>query len=72
MFQFLFKYPAGVFAKGSFVLLGAWPRWMLWAGMAAAAVVFAALLWRERARRVRSISVARAAVLWGLQSALAA
>ena len=29
MFEFLFKYPPTVFAKGSFVLLGQWPVWTL-------------------------------------------
>ncbi len=29
MFQFFFKYPIPVFTKGRFVLLGAWPGWLL-------------------------------------------
>ncbi len=29
MFQFLFKYPSPVFTKGRFVLLSAWPAWLL-------------------------------------------
>ena len=29
MFEFLFKYPIPVFSKGKFVLLGAWPVWVL-------------------------------------------
>src|SRR5580658_6843786 len=29
MFQFFFKYPSPVFTKGRFVLLGAWPAWLL-------------------------------------------
>ena len=29
MFQFLFKYPSTVFIKGRFVLLSAWPAWLL-------------------------------------------
>ena len=29
MFEFLFKYPRTVFAKGTFVLLGQWPLWAL-------------------------------------------
>ena len=29
MFQFFFKYPMPVFSKGKFVLLGAWPGWLL-------------------------------------------
>ncbi len=48
MFEFLFKYPASVFSKGTFVLLGAWPRWMLFAGIVAIAVLLAWLVWRKR------------------------
>ncbi len=29
MFEFLFKYPAAIFSKGDFVLLGGWPKWVL-------------------------------------------
>ena len=29
MFEFLFKYPAAVFAKGQFVFLASWPLWLL-------------------------------------------
>ena len=29
MFEFFFKYPIPVFSKGQFVLLGAWPGWVL-------------------------------------------
>ena len=29
MFEFFFKYPIPVFSKGKFVLLGAWPVWVL-------------------------------------------
>jgi uncharacterized membrane protein len=29
MFELLFKYPASVFTKGRFVLLGTWPVWLL-------------------------------------------
>ena len=43
MFEFFFKYPIPVFTKGKFILLGAWPGWLLallivvsaaWAGVA--------------------------------------
>ena len=37
MFQFLFKYPAPIFSKGQFVLLGAWPKWVLFLLILAAA-----------------------------------
>jgi len=29
MFEFLFKYPPAIFAKGKFVLLSGWPFWLL-------------------------------------------
>ena len=39
MFQFFFKYPKLVFSKGRFVLLGAWPGWVLVTIMTAGLVV---------------------------------
>jgi len=49
MFQFLFKYPAPVFSKGRFVLLGAWPAWLLPVLIIAAASSLALLIrWRLR------------------------
>ena len=29
MFELLFKYPQAVFSRGTFVLLGGWPVWLL-------------------------------------------
>jgi hypothetical protein len=29
MFEFFFKYPASVFSKGTLVLAGGWPVWLL-------------------------------------------
>ena len=29
MFEFFFKYPIPVFTKGKYILLGAWPGWLL-------------------------------------------
>src|SRR5690348_4238671 len=72
MFEWLFKYPAAIFAKGEFVLLGTWPRWILAVLIVLAGV---ALAWLIRSRlshaapRMRSW---RAAVVWLLQFALAA
>ena len=77
MFQFLFKYPMPVFAKGQFVLLGAWPRWLLVLLMAATLI---GLAWLIRARLPRTadrprlgepaISQWRAGWVWLLQSLL--
>ncbi|MGA8026581.1 MAG: glutamine amidotransferase [Bryobacteraceae bacterium] len=72
MFEFLFKYPAGLFSKGSFVLLGSWPRWVLFAAIIGAAVLLGLTIWRKRARLVPSLRGIRVLVLWALESALAA
>ncbi len=72
MFQVFFKYPIPVFTKGRFVLLGAWPAWVLLALIAAAVAGLALLiLWRLRqdAPKLRSWQVG---VIWGTQSALVA
>ena len=37
MFELLFNYPRSVFSKGEFVLLGAWPKWVLVVLLVAAA-----------------------------------
>lgn len=70
MFEFLFKYPASVFSKGTFVLLGSWPGWVLLAAIFGAAGVLAAVIFPSRL--LRSVTGIRAAVLWLLQSALVA
>lgn len=72
MFEFLFKYPAAVFSKGTFVLLGSWPGWILSAAIAASAALLAIAIWRKRASRGESFSIARMLALWGLESGLAA
>ena len=72
MFEFLFKYPSAMFAKGELALLGAWPRWILVALFFAAS---AALAWRIYSRRpeaAANMRTWRAAVIWLLQSALVA
>jgi uncharacterized membrane protein len=72
MFQFLFKYPRSVYARGQFALLGAWPKWMLVLLIVAAA---AALAWMIRSRMTQAAPVMRswrAWVIWGLQTLLAA
>src|ERR1700744_3644830 len=72
MFQFLFKYPAPVFTKGRFVLLGSWPAWLLPVLIIAASAGLALLVrWRLRdaAPKMRS---GRAWAVWGMQSALVA
>ena len=72
MFEFLFKYPSGVFARGTVVLLGGWPRSVLFAGMMAAALALAAILFGRRSSLRSAFQGWRAAVIWALQSALVA
>ena len=72
MFEFLFKYPFSVFSRGRFVLLGSWPRAVLFAGICVAAAALAWAMWHRRGRLQKSFRGLRAFVLWGLQSALLA
>ena len=49
MFEFFFKYPSPVFTKGRFVLLSAWPAWLLPVLIVVAAGGLALLVrWRLR------------------------
>ena len=68
MFQFLFKYPSNVFAKGKFVLLSPWPVWLL---ILLVAMAGAGLFWNIRQRR-GLLSTARSTVIWLAQTALIA
>jgi hypothetical protein len=78
MFQFFFKYPSPVFTKGRFVLLGAWPAWLLLVLIAAGAGGLAVLIgWRLRraapgVRSAMGLWSWRALLVWGLQSAMLA
>src|SRR5271170_803669 len=72
MFEFFFRYPRSVYARGQFALLGAWPKWMLVLLIVAAA---ASLAWLIRARMAQAAPVMRswrAWLIWGLQTLLAA
>ena len=72
MFDFLFKYPRSVYARGQFALLGAWPKWVLALLIIAAAV---ALAWMIRSRMAQASAALRgwrAWVIWSLQTLLAA
>jgi uncharacterized membrane protein len=72
MFEFLFKYPRSVYARGQFALLGAWPKWIL---VLLILVAAAGLAWLIRSRLAEAAPVLRswrAWVIWGLQTLLAA
>ncbi len=70
MFQFFFKYPMPVFSKGQFVLLGAWPAWILLLLILASMVGLAALIWSRLPQAAPTISKWRAGAVWLLQSLL--
>jgi uncharacterized membrane protein len=72
MFEFFFKYPRYMYARGQFALLGAWPKWVLVLLILAAA---AGLAWLIRSRRDESAPAMRSWrvwIIWGLQTLLAA
>ena len=72
MFDFFFKYPRSVYARGHFALLGAWPKWALVLLILAAA---AGLAWLIRSRFGEAAPIMRswrAWLIWGLQTLLAA
>lgn len=54
------------------MLLGSWPLWVLAALIVSAALGLGWLLWRRRSRQPGSLRLGRAAVLWLLETALAA
>lgn len=70
MFEFLFKYPPTVFAKGSFVLLGQWPHWALAVLLIAAATGLGWVIWSRRRAIAPTMRGPRTAVVWILQSLL--
>jgi uncharacterized membrane protein len=72
MFQFFFKYPIPVFSKGQFVLLGAWPGWLLLLLIVACMAGLAALIRSRLPQAAPNLSKWRAGVVWLLQSLLIA
>lgn len=68
MFQFLFRYPSTVFAKGRFVLLSSWPAWLLVVLIVAAAVGLALLIRLRLRDAVPEIRNWRAWLIWQLQA----
>jgi uncharacterized membrane protein len=70
MFQFFFKYPMPVFSKGKFVLLGAWPGWLLLLLIVACTAGLAVIIWSRLPAAAAQISKWRAGAVWLLQSLL--
>jgi len=69
MFQWLFKYPIPVFTKGRFVLLGAWPGWILLVLILVGAAGLFILIRLRLRDAAPNLLTWRAGVLWGLQAA---
>jgi len=71
MFEFLFKYPASVFSKGTFVFAGGRPVWLLALAVVAAALALGYFV-RRNARDAARVKGARSVAVWLLQTLLAA
>ncbi len=72
MFEFFFKYPIPVFTRGKWILLGAWPGWVLLLLMAVSVAGLAWLIGQrlpEAAPRIRNW---RAWLVWALEAAMVA
>ena len=72
MFEFFFKYPIPVFTKGKFLLLGAWPGWLLALLTVLSAAGLAWLIWRQLPRAAPRLRNWRAWLIWGLEAAMIA
>src|SRR5271157_2342326 len=72
MFEFLFKYPASVFSKGTFVLLGKWPTWVLALLIIGGALLLAWSIWHRKAGFTPAMRGTRSVFVWLLQTALVA
>jgi len=72
MFELLFKYPSAVFSKGSLVLLGAWPKWVLGLLLIATAVSLALLIRSRLPKAAPNVRNWRLGVIWLMQFAVAA
>ena len=70
MFETLFKYPASVFQKGSFVWMAGWPVWLLILLVAGAVGALGYLIRQRMGGGV--LKGHRAVIIWALQSSLVA
>jgi uncharacterized membrane protein len=72
MFQFFFKYPGPVFSKGRFVLLSAWPAWLLPVLILVALSSLALVIRWRLAEAAPELKNWRVLVIWAMQSGLVA
>jgi uncharacterized membrane protein len=72
MFEFFFKYPIPVFTKGKYILLGAWPGWVLALLVVLSAGGLAWQIWRLLPEAVPRVRNWRAGLIWGLEAAMVA
>jgi uncharacterized membrane protein len=73
MFELLFRYPRSAFGKGEFVLLGAWPKWLLLLLILAGAAALGYAMRQRLTRRASGgVTGARLVAVWALQSAMLA
>jgi uncharacterized membrane protein len=72
MFEFLFKYPPVVFSRGTLVLLGVWPHWLLPALIALASAGLALAIRVRFADSAAKLRSGRLALIWLLQALSAA
>jgi uncharacterized membrane protein len=72
MFEFLFKYPRYAYTRGQIALLGAWPHWILWLLIVAAATGLAWLIRRRMPEAAPVMRSWRVWVIWGLETLMAA
>jgi uncharacterized membrane protein len=68
MFEFLFKYPASMFAKGRFVLLSSWPAWLLVLLIALSIALLVFLTHLRFSTRAPGLTKCRIWTICGMQS----
>ena len=68
MFEFLFKYPIPVFTKGKYILLAAWPAWVLILLIVDGALALAWLTWRHMPGAAPRIRNWRAWAIWAMEA----